>query len=553
MGKNNRFKREWQVLRMVWKAAKGQHSRMALALVLELAIGLFPPAAIYILQRAAGIHADNLESLFTQENILWALLIYFIYILATKVTRVITACAVAEVDYGIRCRFSEALQRVPYEKVMSKLGIGSSNGLTQETAMASSLVPLVYRSFIRAGITVIAFCVLMVVLSPRFFLIVLLLTATLLLSITLLRKRLKSIYRAVYDRMSSLYGLFAEWVSGYRIYRVYGSMDFATARMRKVFREIRDLSRRLSLVANSQSAIAEMLTYALAAIIIVLMPNTDGLVDISLLMSYPVAILFIRGEMLNMINGYQQLATTESSISRLFGVLEYANAPKDEDPEVDGIDSIRFQGVDFSYKDEKGTHQILSNASLQLCRGELNVITGPSGTGKTTTLNLILGLLHPDKGSVERVRRECDSDLHGVGLVEQEPFIFDGTLYDNLVMGRRGISEDKIMEYIGRLGLDHVFPDKESLHEGKEKFAARLSSGEKQRLALIRALLGRPALLIVDEATSNIDAATSRIIIDYIKELSAARLVVAVSHDPDFIAAADKVIKLEETNTQEYA
>lgn len=544
-----RLYREWEMLRMVWSAARGQHFKMAVALLLELLIGLFPPAAVYILQRAAGINAGNLEAMFTRSNILWALVIYFIYILMTKVTRVMTAYAVAEVEYGMRMRFSEALKRMPYEEVCNHIGMATSNGLTQEIAMASSLIPTVYKSFIRGGVTIVAFCVLLVVIDPMFFLIVLGLTAAVMTSIVLLRKRLKRIHKDLYNRISSLYQYFAEWMNGYRVFKVYGCMDFAVSRMQRVFKSIRDISRRLTVVSNSQSAFAEMLTYGLAALIIVMMPHTGGIVDISVLVSYPAAILFIRGELMEFINGYQQLATTDSSVTRLFDVIRESDRPETQLRNLDNVDNITFDRICYSYGDDDRRNEILESVDLEFKAGELYVLTGPSGTGKTTTLNLMLGLLRQQSGEIEVHRRNADAgDGGGVALVEQEPFMFDGSLYDNICMGRKGITDDEIMTYLKRLGMERLFPDRESLHQDRARYGVRLSSGEKQRIALIRALVTHPSVLVVDEVTSNIDGETSRLIIDYIKDLSRHILVVAVSHDPMFIAASDRILLLENKN-----
>lgn len=548
MNKGGRLYKERQVLNMVWHAARGQHVKMTIALLLELVIGLFPPAAIYILQHAAGVNAGNLEAMFTQQNIIYALVIFFIYILLTKITRVMTAYAVAEVEFGLRTEFSKALIQMPYLQVTRTLGMQSSNGLTQEISMASALIPIVYKSFIRGGTTILAFCVLLTILSPRFFVIVIALIGVLILSIVILRKRLKRIHKSLYKEISSLHQLFADWISGYRVFRVYSSMNFAINRMQQVFQKIRDISRRLTLMSNTQSAFAEMLTYGMAAMIIMLMPSENGIVNISLLVSYPTAILFIRGELLGIINGYQQLATTESSITRLYDIL-FGKKDKniDKGTNFDNAVSINFRDVDYSYEEGGETREILKNTNLVLSKGQFNVITGPSGQGKTTSLNLMLGLLQPDSGIIDIDYETGDRDIHsGVALVEQEPYLFDGSLYDNICMGRTGISESDIMSYIDILELSAIFPDRESIHESIKKFDTRLSTGEKQRLALIRALIGKPAVLIADEITSNIDYHTALLIIKNLKELSKEILIITVSHDKDVISAADNLYIMED-------
>ena len=532
---------------MVWRNARGQHLRLSVAMVMELLFGLIPPAAVYLLQRVVGLKATNIEMLLTQENVILVLVVYFMYHALTKVARIMMAYSIAEVEYSMRMQFVRALKHMSYADVTNKIGLQWSNGLTQEIGMASSLIPMVYRSFIRASVTIIAFCVISFIVSPKFFFVVLLLSVAVVAAVVILRQRIKAIHQQLFNRISSLYQLFAEWLNGYRVFRVYRCMDFAVHRMDEVFQSIRHISRRLTVMANVQKVLAEMITYSVAAFIIVMMPNDNGVIQLGVLISYPAAILFIRGEMMVLVGGYQQLANTESSIKRLFQII---NTPPSEQAEmraVGHVTAIDFNDITYAYHPDTDESAILQDARLQLHRGVLHVITGPSGIGKSTTLNLLLGLLYPQQGQIVLTETAVTDPTgrQGIALVEQEPFFFDGTLYDNLCMGRQDIAVTDIMHYLEVLHLRHIFPTEQSLTEQTEMFSRRLSTGEKQRLALIRALIGRPSVLVVDEVTSNIDIDTSRLIIDYLHQLSNEVLVIAVSHDPLLIAAADATYQLK--------
>ena len=538
---------EFEVLRLVWHHTKGQHLKLSLAMLLELLIGLFPPVGIYFLQSVVGIQVSGLNALLTRENILLLLVCFFFYILLTKVSRLLTAYAMAEVEYSLRMGFVRSLSRMSYSDISSHVDLQSSNGMVQEIAMASGLVPMVYRSFIRAGVTIVGFCVLLLLISPDYFAIVLSLTVVILVSLVTMRRRVKRIHKALYTRISSLFRLFGEWVGGHRVFLVYGCMDFAVSRMQDTFRVIRALSRRLALLSSFQSILAEVLTYSVAAVIIVLMPTNGNIIDIGVFISFPTAILFIRSEAMILIYGYQQLANTESSIMRLFQIINSQASTDLEVPHIGDIRSISFEEVTYSYHIEGADTNILKDASMLLEKGRFNVIVGSSGVGKSTTLNLLLGLLHPQVGSVSFSEDSTAAGGNfGIALVEQEPFFFDGSLYDNICMGRGGITMEDIKYYLQVLHLAHLFSTTESLTEPKEMLNRRLSTGEKQRIALIRALVGHPSVLVVDEGTSNIDPETSHFIIDYLYQLSRRMLVVAVSHDPALIEKADTVYQIKE-------
>ncbi len=545
MHRFEKLQREFEVLQTVWQNAHGQHLRLVLAMLLELFFGLVAPSAVFVLQKAVGVKSGSLESLLTQSNVILVLLVYFVYLALKKVSRVMTDYSVVEVEYNMRRQFVSNLKNMSYADVTTKIGLQSSNGLTQEISMASGLIPMVYRSFIRATVTIVAFCVLTFVVSPYFFFIVVLLTTSVVVAITILRERIKHIHKVLFTCISSLYQLFGEWLNGYRVFRVYDSMDFAANRMDEVFLSIRNISRRLTLMANGQKVLAEMITYCVAAIIIVMMPTDNGVINLGILISYPAAILFIRGELMVLISGYQELANTESSVKRLFQILNAPSSAERETRTVGEVAGMTLDHVTYAYRLGDAGTAILNNADAHFERGRLNVVIGQSGIGKSTTLNLLLGLLQPQQGQVLITHRQDETaGLKGMALVEQEPFFFDGSLYDNICLGRCGIAKADICHYLAILQMSHLFPTEESITETTEMLSRRLSTGEKQRLALIRALVGKPSVLVVDEVTSNIDQETSGLIINYLHELSQQILVIAVSHDPAFINMADVVYQI---------
>lgn len=532
------LKAEVEMLRLIWHHAKGQHVKLTIGLVVEMLLGLFMPSVLYLLQKVVGIKATNIEALLTKENLIFLIIIYFIYLILKKVSRVLTAYAVAEVDYSLRTHFGSALRSMPYEYFNSNIGIQFSNGLTQEISMASDLIPILYRSFIRSGCTILAFGVLLIIISPHFFLMSLVLIAVVLLSVLTLRNSIKKIHYDLFNRISSLYQLFSEWINGYRVFRVFGCMDFAIGRMQEVFLAIRNISRRLTIFANGQTILAEMLTYSIAALIVVMMPTNNGIIEFGVIISYPVAILLIRDECMNLISGYQKLANTESSIKRLLQIIGSNYAECKNMRKVDNVQAIVFNEVSFSYNSESSRHEILNKATLKCEKGMLHVITGPSGIGKTTTLNILLGLLQPENGEIQIIEDHQQRVREGMVIVEQEPFLFEGSLYDNICMGRN-IPIGEVTRWIDLLHMSDLFPTHESILKKEQMVCRKLSSGEKQRIALIRALVGNPSVLIADEVTSNIDIATSRLITNVLRDMSIQMLIIVVSHDPLLIENAD--------------
>ncbi len=211
--------------------------------------------------------------------------------------------------------------------------------------------------------------------------------------------------------------------------------------------------------------------------------------------------------------------------------------------------NIEFKSVDFSYDHEKS---VLNNIDLTIEKGQRVALVGRTGGGKSTIIKLILKLIKPDEGKIfiDGVDLfEMDTVLwrKKVGYISQNIFLFPGKLIDNLRMFDEGISSDDIMQTVDLLGLNSLFeqfPDglDTQVSEGGKNF----SRGEQQLLNIVRAVTGNPELLIMDEATSTIDAKYERQIVEALRRISKDTTMISVAHRISTINDADKIFVLEE-------
>ena len=189
--------------------------------------------------------------------------------------------------------------------------------------------------------------------------------------------------------------------------------------------------------------------------------------------------------------------------------------------------------------------------SLVVPAGQVTVLTGLSGAGKTTIADLILGLHQPDQGQVlldDVPLREIDlaSWRSLVGYVPQELVLFHDSIFANVALGDRRIGEAEVrqaLEMAGAWDFVRRLPEGMKTHVGES--GAKLSGGERQRIALARALVARPRLLILDEVTSALDPDTEWQICRGIRELAGEMAVLAITHRPAFLEIADLIYRIE--------
>jgi|RhiMethySRZTD1v2_1073278.scaffolds.fasta_scaffold00267_36 ATP-binding cassette, subfamily C, bacterial len=207
-----------------------------------------------------------------------------------------------------------------------------------------------------------------------------------------------------------------------------------------------------------------------------------------------------------------------------------------------------FRDVSFGY----GEKTVVQSAGFTLPVGEVATLIGPSGAGKTTIADLLVGLHEPDSGSVliDGVPL-TDIDLAHwrgkIGYIPQENILFNDTVMENITLGDHSIGEEQAIEALrlaGAWGFVSALP--RGLHEVIGVRGNLLSGGQKQRLSIARALIHNPELLILDEATSALDRATARDICDAVRGLRGNRTILAITHQSIWMDAADRILRMEQ-------
>ncbi len=251
----------------------------------------------------------------------------------------------------------------------------------------------------------------------------------------------------------------------------------------------------------------------------------------------------------------QSAATLQNGLSGLDRIIDLLDEPTEQGAGHERVDETKVQGhmtldgLSFSYP---GSSEFaLRDVDLDIQSGETIALVGPSGSGKTTLCNLLARFYEPTSGRIlldgkDVAELDITSYRNLIGIVDQEVFLFDGTIAENIAYGNRDATEADVR---GAAELANAAEFIEPLPNGYETLigerGVKLSGGQRQRLAIARAVLADPRILILDEATSNLDSESEAIIQHSLAALMDSRTAIVIAHRLSTIAHADRIVVLE--------
>ena len=416
-----------------------------------------------------------------------------------------------------------------------------------EDAVSSGSTDLLYE-----GLQVVLFTFVVFFINAKLALVTLVLFPVISLPIIKVGKALRKLSRQSQEKMADINSILYETIIGARIVRAFNMENHEIGK----FGEYNRAYYKITMKSKKRSLILSPATEFLGCLAGMFVFIWGGREVIAGEISFGVFGLFL-GSLLSMISPFKRLsqvnALNQQAIAasiRIHEVLESAPTVQEKPGarELTGFkEAIVFQDVYFNY----ATQEILHGIELKVRPGETIAIVGPSGTGKTTLVDLIPRFYDPQKGrilidGIDIRQVTLESLRRQVGIVTQDTILFNDTIKANIAYGNLKAQKDQIIQaailanahfFIERLplGYDTVIGDR----------GMKLSGGERQRVAIARALLKDPPILILDEATSQLDTESERIVQEALERLMQGRTVFVIAHRLSTVKNAQNIIVLE--------
>ena len=404
------------------------------------------------------------------------------------------------------------------------------------------------------SLSLVSTTVVMVAMQPRLSLLTFSVLPLMVLATAVFSKRARVAFRETREKIGAVVGDLAENINGMRVIQAFAQETNTQEQFESINRANRDAH--ISAMSLSFIFLPVVDILSVAATCIVLGAGGLMVAHGSLTIGVVVAFLSYAGRFFSPIRDLSQLYTTlQAATAGGERVLELLNTPPivvnkpgaKDIPPIEG--RVELRHVSFQYNPDK---QVLQDIQIKVAPGETVALVGPTGAGKTSIANLVTRFYEVNEGTVlidgHDVRDVTVQSLHRqMGLVPQDPFLFSGTIADNLRFGRPTASDE---EMLSAARSSHVDDFVRNLPDGYEtrilEGGVNLSVGQRQLICIARALLGDPRILIMDEATSSVDTLTEALIQKALEHLLSGRTAIIIAHRLSTIRNADRIYVIDE-------
>lgn len=426
--------------------------------------------------------------------------------------------------------------------------------INSDAALVQDAVSIKLSVILRYGLQVVAGTALMAWMSWRMTLAILASVCCMVLVSSLFVKSLRAASRAYQAALAGLTAFAAECFSGAKIVRALGAQGTAVKSFERMNQDVLKRGARRVAVSASFSSGASLLLNLLLVIvqwygIHLVISKEIPLSDLAAFALYG-AIVAVSFSFL--VSAYADLMQSIGGLERVFELITEVSPHRAVAPAapLENV-SAELRDVSFSYPDRPDV-TVLDRLSFELKRGATTGLVGPSGSGKSSVAQLLVKLYEPSSGTIllngEPLGEITDERVRAtITWVPQEPYLFGFTVYENLVFGNESLVREEVERIVRTWSfLDFVQTLPDGLDTVLGEHGTQLSGGQRQRLAIARAILRNPRLLILDEATSGLDSQTEAQVMKVVRDALPSATLLVISHRLSTVQHAERIIVIHE-------
>lgn len=408
---------------------------------------------------------------------------------------------------------------------------------------------------VRDPVTVIAYLIFMIILSPKLTLFVLIILPVTGFLIGLLGKSLRKKSKIGQSRFAGLLAIIEESISGLRIIKAFNAIHYSDEKFKQQNNDYTKILLWIYRRRDLSSPLSEFLSSVVIVVILwfggQMVLSDSPTIQASAFITYIVVFSQIIPPVKTFTQGFYSIQKGIASAERIFEILD-AEEVIEEKPDALPVESfnkeIEFKNVSFTYDHEP----VLKNINLKIPKGKILALVGESGGGKSTMADLLPRFYDVTKGELlvdgKNVKDYKIKELRELmGIVSQESILFNDTVFNNIAFGKTGVSEEKVIA-AAKVANAHEFimQTENGYQTNIGDRGIKLSGGQRQRLSIARAVLANPPILILDEATSSLDTEAEKLVQTALNNVMKDRTTVVIAHRLSTIQHADEIIVLKQ-------
>ena len=426
---------------------------------------------------------------------------------------------------------------------------------TNDISKIQDSISATFSSLIKEPLTIVVFLIIALSISWQLTLFAAIILPVSMLAIMWIGLKVRKQSTLVQRKIADITSVLQETISGVKVVKAFGMEPYENKKFVKETKSYLKTVLKIVRIRDAASPITEMISIIVGAIIIYyggILVLKSATISASLFMGFLLAIFQMMKPIKDLSTVNNRIQEAGAAADRIFEILDTVPDIKDiKGAKIlgDFKKTVRFKEVSFKYEDSE--EWVLDNINLEVSKGDILALVGPSGGGKSTMVDLIPRFYDPIKGSIlidgEDIRNyTIDSLRSKMGIVTQETFLFNSSIQDNIAYGLEGYSTDKVIE-AAKAANAHEFitetPDGYNTIIGER--GVKLSGGQRQRLTIARAILKNPDIMIFDEATSALDSESEILVQEAIERMMKNRTTFVIAHRLSTIRNATRILVID--------